>query len=101
MLDRNALSTLERRAVAKAWLRQHHPRLGPYAHKLIDGEAGFGEPRYRNAGYGSARVAALSAITYAGGHVRRGVRNRLIVVWQSPPEGTRPTACNWGLCYVY
>lgn len=90
-------------------LSAERPRLGRYAHDVIDGRqrlsgadlkgraSSFG-PSYRR-----ARLAAVDAIEQAGGHIRRDPsrHGRLSVEWGEIPNGARSDRCAVGDCWVY
>ena len=90
-------------------LRQAHPRMGEYAHDIIDGLRALsgadlqGAAKVYGGSYKRARLAAVEAIEAAGGHVRRSTdsRHRLTVEWGDIPADADLDGCSVGDCWVY
>ena len=102
------VSGLEINAHAHAALRRSNPRMGTYAHGIIDGRqclsgADLARGARQWGSYKRARIAAVKAIESVGGHVRRNPthHNRLTVEWTDVPDHAALDECNCGYCWVY
>ena len=96
------------REAAHQILRRERPRMGDYAHDILDGVRALsgadlaGEARRWSSTYQSAREAAVDVAACAGGHIRRHPRTgRIALAWGVIPGHAVGGGCALGDCWTY